>query len=256
MGFMANVRKFVSEVSGERGIPIVEANVGGSLDHEWLRGRFSSMVVGESHYVEGFVNAYSPLVWPEGTKRTQREVRDMVVVELRRDPGNKYDPNAIGVWCLGSPRSPHSWLGGFLKREVAARVAPVVDEHRLSSWRHPAELRGKVSLRTPTFGISLLPGRLLTRGPDMSGLLKPLDVGYRPATEKQIDFVLSLLGQAREIDGLVVSTQVSKREMAAQLARVGNPPNWKSRATWQTLDSHQISIAIDVLQGNALWAQD
>jgi single-stranded-DNA-specific exonuclease len=41
-------------------------------------------------------------------------------LELRRQPDNPYDPNAIGVW-YGALQL------GFLKREIAARVAPNVD---------------------------------------------------------------------------------------------------------------------------------
>jgi single-stranded-DNA-specific exonuclease len=41
-------------------------------------------------------------------------------LELRRHPENAYDPNAIGVW-YGALQL------GFLKREIAARVAPNID---------------------------------------------------------------------------------------------------------------------------------
>jgi hypothetical protein len=254
MGFVDRFKQVVADVSGTNRLRIVEPNAGPDLDGEWLRGRFSTMVVGGSNYVEGFVKAYSPVVWPEGAKRIQREVRDMITLELRRDPGNTYDPNAIAVWSLGSPRAPYSWLAGYLKREVAAKVAPVVDEVGLRSWRHPAELRGTVSLQGSTFGVTVLPGRLLTRGPDMSSLLSELKVGYRPATEKQIAFVHSLLGGARDMGGgISMSTELSKKELAVMLSRVGNPPDWKDAKSWARLDSHQISVAIDVLQGSVLW---
>lgn len=251
LGFLDKLKQAATGVGGVR---IVEANAGRDTDGEWLRGRFSAMVVGESHRVDDFVKAYAPHVWPEGTKRTDREIRDMIRVELRRDPKNPYDANAIEVWSIGSPRSPYSWLAGFIKREVAAKVAPVVDAAGMGKWRHSAELRGTVSLKSPTFGVSLLPGRLLTQGPDMSALLAEFDVGYRPASQKQIDFVLSLLGAERDLgDGMSVKTELSKSERDALLSSVGNPPDWKNPQTWATLDMHQISVAIDVLRGNALW---
>jgi hypothetical protein len=251
MGFLERLKQ---TVVGANRIPVVEANAGRDIDGEWLRGRFSSMVVGESNYVNDFVNAYAPHVWPEGAKRIPHEMRDMIRVELRRDPRNSYDMSAIEVWSIGSPRAPYSWLAGFVKREVAAKVAPVVDAAGISKWRHPAEIRGTVSLKSPMFGVSLLPGRLLTQGPDMSTLLTEFNVGYPPATEKQIDFVLSLLGADRDLgDGMIVSTDMSRSERETLLSSVGNPRDWRNPQTWAALDRHQISIAIDVLLGRALW---
>ncbi len=251
MGFLDKLKQAAGVHTSLR---IIEPNAGTGIDLEWLRGRFSSMVVGESHRTEDFANAYAPFVWPEGSRRVNQEVRDMVTVELRRGPDNAFDRNAIEVWSLGSPRSPYSWHAGFLHRDVASRVAPLVDREGVHTWRHPAEIRGTVSLNAPKFGVTLLPGRLLTKGPDMSGLAGELNLNYRPATEKQIDFVLSLLGAERDMGGEVtMSTQLPKQELNLLLARVGNPPNWNSAATWSRLDSHQISVAIDVLKGSVLW---
>jgi hypothetical protein len=251
MGFLDKLKQAAGVHTSLR---IIEPNAGTGIDLEWLHGRFSSMVVGESHRTEDFANAYAPCVWPEGSRRVNQEVRDMVTVELRRDPSNAFDGNAIEVWSVGSPRSPYSWHAGFLHRDVASRVAPFVDSVGVHTWRHPAEIRGTVSLKTPKFGVTLIPGRLLTRGPDMSGLADELNLSYRPPTEKQIDFVLSLLGAERDMgDGVTMSTQLSKQQLDLLLARVGNPPDWKSRTTWSRLDSHQIGVAIDVLKGGVLW---
>jgi len=252
---------FLDKLKQVAGVPtnlrIIEPNATGGLDFEWLRGRFSSAVVGESYRTEDFVNAYAPCVWPEGARRAPREVRDMVTTELRRDPANTFDTNAIEVWSLGSPRSPYSWLSGFLHRDVAAKVAPLVDDAGIKAWRHPAELRGTVSLKSATFGIALQPGRLLTRGPDMTQVIEALNLGFGPPTEKQIAFVLSLLGAEQDMGrGVAMSTQVTKRERELLLERVGNPNNWMSASTWQHLDSHQISIAIDVLKSNVLWISE
>lgn len=46
--------------------------------------------------------------------------RSDIDVELRRDPDNKYDANAVQVRYLG-------YMVGHLSREVAARIAPLLD---------------------------------------------------------------------------------------------------------------------------------
>ncbi len=56
----------------------------------------------------------------EGRQDVVAGVTDGAPLELRRDPGNAYDPNAIGVW-FGALQL------GFLKREIALRIAPNID---------------------------------------------------------------------------------------------------------------------------------
>src|SRR5665213_2265784 len=56
----------------------------------------------------------------EGRQDIVGGVREGAELELRRDPDNAYDPNAIGVW-FGALQL------GFLKREIALRVAPNID---------------------------------------------------------------------------------------------------------------------------------
>ena len=55
--------------------------------------------------------------------------REGDVVNLVRRPENKYDPNAIEVWWR------NRFHLGFLMREVAAALAPVLDRGNLSRDR-------------------------------------------------------------------------------------------------------------------------
>jgi single-stranded-DNA-specific exonuclease len=56
----------------------------------------------------------------EGRQDVVAGVREGAALELRRQPDNAYDPNAIGVW-FGALQL------GFLKRPIAARIAPNID---------------------------------------------------------------------------------------------------------------------------------
>jgi single-stranded-DNA-specific exonuclease len=56
----------------------------------------------------------------EGRQDTAGGVRVGQTVELRRDPGNAFDANAIGVW-YGALQL------GFLRKQIAARIAPNID---------------------------------------------------------------------------------------------------------------------------------
>lgn len=245
---------FLKTLLGDRasGARIIDKNAGETLDNEWILGRFSKMIVGESHYTADFMGAYAPVAWAGKKRQTTREVRDMVVVEMRREPSNQFDANAVAVWCVGSLRVPGAWPAGYLSKEVAARVAPIVDSAGVSVWRHPAELHGTVAKSDPTFGLFVLPSRLLTRGPDLSGLSQTLNLNFPVASERQIDFILSLLGAMPSPSGLV--TELTTRERAEMLSQVGNPPNWSDRKTWKRLDSRQASLTIDALQGKTLWS--
>ena len=57
----------------------------------------------------------------EGRQDIVASLREGEDVELRRDAANVHDPNAIGVW-YGTLQL------GFVRREIAARIAPNVDE--------------------------------------------------------------------------------------------------------------------------------
>lgn len=232
------------------GVRIIDKNAGADLDNEWMRGRFSKMVVGESHHTAEFMGAYSPVAWAGKKCQTTREVRDMVTVEMRREPSNKFDANAVAVWCMGSFRVTGAWPAGYMSKEVAARVAPIVDSAGVSVWRYPAELHGTVAKSDPTFGLFVLSTRLLTRGPDLSRLSQDLDLNFALASERQVDFILSLLSAMPAPDGL---TNVSA--MTWELRNeVGNPSRLSDRQPWKRLDSRQASLAIDVLQGRTLWS--
>lgn len=234
-----------------RGVPIVGANAGPDLDLEWLAGGFSKMVVGESHHATAFMDAYGPLVWAGAKRRTAKQVRDMITVELRREPDNPHDRNAISVWFAGNARLPGLWRAGYVHRELAARVAPVVDGNGIASWRNPAGLLGTVSSSEPVFGLFVIPSRLIGRGPDLSILSRRLELSFEPASARQVAFILSLLGAGPSANGLV--TEYSRKEQAEMLARVGSPRHWKDPRTWRALDQHQASIAIDALQGRVQW---
>lgn len=232
---------------------IIEPNATSAVDLEWTRGQFSKMVVGESNYVSGFAHAYGMHVWEGKSRKPTREVRDMVVVELHREPANAYDSNAIAVWCAGSSRVQNVWQAGYLARDSAEAVAPVVDAAGISEWSCPAELHGTVSTSNSMFGVFLMPSRLVSRGPDLSGISRKLNLGFGPATPKQVAFILSLLGAGPSSSGLVDGH--SEAELQRLLRLVGNPRKWRRPEDWAHLDQHQASIAIDVLQGRALWSQ-
>ena len=57
----------------------------------------------------------------EGRQDTVSALQSGETVELRRDPGNPHDPSAIGVW-YGALQL------GFLRRQIAARIAPNIDD--------------------------------------------------------------------------------------------------------------------------------
>jgi hypothetical protein len=47
-------------------------------------------------------------------------------LDLRREPQNRFDKNAIGVWFAGSARQAPTFLG-FVAAELAERIAPLMD---------------------------------------------------------------------------------------------------------------------------------
>ena len=50
------------------------------------------------------------------------------LIQLRPEPQNKYDPNAIAVWVAFPPESGRENAQiGYLPKEIAAEVAPLMD---------------------------------------------------------------------------------------------------------------------------------
>jgi single-stranded-DNA-specific exonuclease len=90
----------------------------------------------------------------EGRQDVIASLRPGEPVELRRDAGNAHDPNAIGVW-YGSLQL------GFVRREIAARIAPNVDEGE----RYTAEVTAVTGGGTRSFGINVYVTRARTAAP-------------------------------------------------------------------------------------------
>jgi HIRAN domain len=68
-------------------------------------------------------------------------------LELRRDPANEHDPNAIMVLAGGE-------LIGFVPRDLAAELAPELD--RGASWTAIALREQRASPRDPRTGLTML----------------------------------------------------------------------------------------------------
>ena len=66
-------------------------------------------------------------------------------LELRRDPGNAYDPNAIGVWY-------NQLQLGYLRREIAREIAPTID----AGARYVAEVTDVTGGGTRSFGVNII----------------------------------------------------------------------------------------------------
>lgn len=80
----------------------------------------------------------------EGRQDTVAALRPGETVELRRDAANPHDPNAIGVW-YGALQL------GFLKRPIAARIAPNVD----AGERYAAEVTAITGGGARSHGINI-----------------------------------------------------------------------------------------------------
>ncbi|MBV8645574.1 MAG: DEAD/DEAH box helicase, partial [Candidatus Eremiobacteraeota bacterium] len=89
----------------------------------------------------------------EGRQDTVRALAAGTPLELRRDPANLYDPNAIGVWYGGLQL-------GFVKREIAARIAPNVD----AGERYTAAVTAVTGGGARSFGINIYVTRVRTEG--------------------------------------------------------------------------------------------
>ena len=111
----------------------------------------------------------------EGRQDVVAALRPGEAVELRRQPDNAYDPNAIGVW-FGALQL------GFLKREIAARVAPNFD----AGERYAAEVTAVTGGGTRSFGINIYVTRLRERAPA---------AGSQRAAAAREDVLRSLIGE-------------------------------------------------------------
>jgi len=80
----------------------------------------------------------------EGRQDIVGSLRPGEALELRRDAGNVHDPNAVGVWYGGLQL-------GFVRREIAARIAPNAD----AGERYSAEVTAVTGGGTRSFGINI-----------------------------------------------------------------------------------------------------
>jgi single-stranded-DNA-specific exonuclease len=110
----------------------------------------------------------------EGRQDVVAALRPGDVVELRRQPDNIHDPNAIGVW-FGALQL------GFVKRPIAARVAPNID----AGERYAAEVTAVTGGGTRSFGINIYVTRLRERASTAAS---------QGATAKREDVLRALIG--------------------------------------------------------------
>jgi hypothetical protein len=81
------------------------------------------------------------------------EVGPGSALELRRDPGNEHDPNAIQVWAGGEVGGTGEQLG-WVPRELAAELAPQLDAGR--PWSAVVLREHRRSPRDPRDGLTML----------------------------------------------------------------------------------------------------
>jgi hypothetical protein len=77
-------------------------------------------------------------------------------LQLKRDPGNEHDPNAVAVHIAGGDQL------GFLPREVAAQVAADLDADA-GAWSALSLRESRASPRDPRKGLTIL----LARAPEI-----------------------------------------------------------------------------------------
>ena len=87
---------------------------------------------------------------PDGSYRQRiiRKLRPLDLLELNREPNNRYDPYAVAVHCLNGPQIGH------LTEELAARVGPEIDK----GYRYGAYVASVTGgeIERPTLGVNLL----------------------------------------------------------------------------------------------------
>ncbi len=84
-------------------------------------------VVGESRYQRALTRLAG------GKRRESQRIRTNG--EVRREPNNPFDPNAVQVLIGGE-------VVGYLPREEAAKYAPVLDQLPRAGYACDAEIRG------------------------------------------------------------------------------------------------------------------
>lgn len=118
----------------------------------------------------------------EGRQDTVAGLREGAALALRRHADNAFDPNAIGVW-YGALQL------GFLKREIAARIAPNVD----AGARYNAAITTLTGGGARTMGINIYvtrlgdagaPARTMRENVARDEVLRAL-IGDRPLREAQ-----------------------------------------------------------------------
>ncbi|MBV8298640.1 MAG: DEAD/DEAH box helicase [Candidatus Eremiobacteraeota bacterium] len=90
----------------------------------------------------------------EGRQDVVAALRPGDALELRRDPENPYDANAIGVW-FGTLQL------GFVKREIAAKIAPNAD----AGERYTAAVTAVTGGGARSFGINIYVTRVRSAAP-------------------------------------------------------------------------------------------
>jgi single-stranded-DNA-specific exonuclease len=80
----------------------------------------------------------------EGRQDVAAGLREGAALQLRRDPANAYDPNAVGVF-FGTLQI------GFLRKPIAARIAPNID----GGERYSAHVTAVTGGGTRSFGINI-----------------------------------------------------------------------------------------------------
>ena len=114
----------------------------------------------------------------EGRQDVVAGVRPGAAIELRRDAANVHDQNAIGVW-YGALQL------GFLKRPIAARIAPNID----AGERYTAEVTAVTGGGTRSFGINLYVTReraAAARSPAVRGATGREDILHALIGDRQL----------------------------------------------------------------------
>ena len=141
------------------------ANTGAGWESDaWLGWECPRNVVRESHYQHAFAKLCGAVC--------SQGYLVPVAVRLRRDPGNHYDPNAVGVYVVGEQV-------GWLRAEVAAQIAAACDRAGISEWVVAGLIWGG-STRAEHFGVHLWMSRLLEPGPLVEFAPDLLEVSWPP----------------------------------------------------------------------------
>jgi HIRAN domain len=135
-----------------------EANV----SEDWIATRVwadwrppHNIVAGESQYQAALRKACGMT----GMPRRQGYLR-AVCVDLTREPSNQYDRNAIAATVDGE-------LVGYLRRHIAAQVAPALDKHKIRTVQVCGVIRGG-SRKGDMLGCHLWIDRRPVEGPALS----------------------------------------------------------------------------------------